>query len=45
MLIYLALNAEQAGLLGFDEELPRLEGRAQIERWQGAGHPPTETVF
>ena len=45
MLIYLALNAEQARLLGFDEELPRLEGRAQIERWQGAGHPPTETVF
>lgn len=43
--IYLALDAEQATMLGFDSELQRLEGRAQIERWTGSGRPSADSVF
>lgn len=44
MLIYLALDTEQATLLGFDEELQRLEGHATIERWPGPGRPSSELL-
>lgn len=43
-LIYVAMSHELCRELLLDEQLARLEGLAQIERWPGPGNPPLEVV-
>ncbi len=43
-LVYVAVAPERAEELQLEEELPRLEGVARVERWEGAGNPPLDTV-
>src|SRR5262249_49837572 len=43
-LIYVAMSHELCRELLLDEQLVRLEGLAQIERWPGPGNPPLEAV-
>jgi len=43
-LVYLALAPELAEFLELNRQLPRLEGLAQVEHWQGPGNPPAAVV-
>ena len=43
-LVYLALAPELIEELGLEEELPRLDGVARLERWPGLGAPPADVV-
>jgi phosphoglycerate dehydrogenase-like enzyme len=42
--VYVALSRALAGELGLNEQLARLEGMAQIERWEGPGNPTPAAV-
>ncbi|HET8630716.1 MAG TPA: hydroxyacid dehydrogenase [Thermomicrobiales bacterium] len=42
--VYLAIGPDLVGELALDEELPRLAGVAEVERWPGPGAPTPEAV-
>jgi phosphoglycerate dehydrogenase-like enzyme len=43
-LVYVAVEPELVAELSLDEQLPRLEGVARVERWPGPGRPSPEAV-
>lgn len=42
--VYLAVSPERVTELYLEEQLPRLEAAARVERWPGPGNPPLEVV-
>ncbi len=43
-LVYVAISPKRMEELFLEEELPRLEGDARVERWPGPGNPTPEAV-